>query len=157
MPVIDTKWHIRFSDMAALVATWSKDPSTQVGAVIVRDRVVLSTGYNGLPKGVDDIEERLNNRNLKYPMTVHAEINAILQATTSLNTATLYVTHHPCADCAGPIIQSGIKRVIIKTPGKNLAKNWSEQTRIARVMFDEAGVKVINLDDLDETPQLRAV
>jgi dCMP deaminase len=153
-----TEWHLRFADMAALVSKWSKDPSTQVGAVIVRDRMVLSTGYNGLPRGVDDLKDRLHNRDFKYPMTVHAEMNAILQATASLQGAVLYVTHHPCADCAGPIIQAGIKKIVIKTPQKGLAPNWDEKTKIARIMFYEADVSLINLAEIEanEEPFLQA-
>ena len=151
------KWHNRFADMAAHISEWSKDPSTKVGAVIVKDRIILATGYNGLPKGVDDIEDRLSDRKKKYPMTVHAELNAILQSATSLNGSTIYVTHHPCADCAGAIIQAGIKKVYVKTPGEKLNDNWTDSTKFARTMFGEAGVKVVDLNDLDDTPQLRAV
>ena len=71
------KWDRRFMEMARLVASWSKDPSSKVGAVITRGKFVVSVGFNGFPQGVVDSEERLTNRELKYPMILHAEINAI--------------------------------------------------------------------------------
>lgn len=109
-----SKWDRRFLDMAAFVATWSKDPSTQVGAVIVRpDRTIASVGYNGFPRGVSDDDARYADRSLKYPMIVHAEMNAILSAKEPLLGYAIYVTPlAPCATCAGAIIQSGIKRVV---------------------------------------------
>ena len=68
------KWQRRFFDLARLVATWSKDPSSQVGAVIVDDKKrIVSVGFNGLPMGVEDTDERLNVRELKYELIVHAE------------------------------------------------------------------------------------
>ena len=149
-------WHHRFADMATLVAEWSKDESTKVGAVIVRNRVILSTGYNGLPKGVDDLASRRADRDIKYPMTVHAEVNAILQSTTDLKDATIYVTHHPCARCAGVIIQAGIKQVVIRTRGKGLNENWDKETQLAREMFFEAEINVTDIADFDQKQQMIA-
>ena len=76
-----TKWPIRFMNMAKMVSTWSKDPSSKIGAVAVNDeRNILATGYNGFPKGIADTEERLNNKDEKYPRIVHAEMNALMNA-----------------------------------------------------------------------------
>lgn len=102
--------------MASLVASWSKDPGTKVGAVIVRpDLTVASLGYNGFPRGVVDFPKYLNNKEEKYARTVHAELNAILNSKEPLSGYTLY--WYPgvlgtCSQCAAAIIQSGIKRVV---------------------------------------------
>ena len=75
------KWDRRFMDMAQLISTWSKDPSSQIGAVAVNDqRRVLATGYNGFPRGIADTEDRLNNKDEKYPRIIHAEMNALMNA-----------------------------------------------------------------------------
>ena len=79
--ILSNKWDKRFLDLAKHIATWSKDPSTQVGCVVVGpDREIRSTGFNGLPRGIEDTDERLNNREIKYPMICHAEENAIMHA-----------------------------------------------------------------------------
>ena len=78
--ILSNKWDIRFLEMAKLVASWSKDPSTQVGAVAVRNRTVIAQGYNGLPRGMKDTHDRLTVRTLKIKRIVHAEMNAIYNA-----------------------------------------------------------------------------
>lgn len=134
-----TDWDSRFLDAAHLFASWSKDPSTKVGAVIVnRKRSIIGTGYNGFPRGVYDHQERLANRPTKHAMTVHAEANAILNAVASVEGATIYCTHFPCQDCAKFIVQAGIARVV--APLGDLA-GWEDSQRIARTMFAEAGVE----------------
>ena len=110
-------WDDYFMGLAHLSAMRSKDPSTQVGACIVGDdNRILSIGYNGAPNGFHDDEfpwERTGEfLDTKYPYVVHAEPNAILNATSDLTNATLYVTLFPCNECAKLIIQSGIKEVI---------------------------------------------
>ncbi len=80
-------WDARFLELARLVSTWSKDPSTQVGAVITRGKFVVSLGFNGHPKGVTDSPGRLENREVKYRTIIHAEINAILTAKQDLKAA----------------------------------------------------------------------
>lgn len=134
-----TNWHERFFAMADLVSSWSKDPSTRVGAVIVDswDRTILGVGYNGFPRGVDD---RYGSREDKLLRTVHAEANAILNANRSVSNATIYVTPlHPCANCAGLIIQSGIKMVHYKMGPRATA--WKEHFDVMAEMFDQAGVR----------------
>jgi len=132
-------WDKRYLDLAEFVASWSKDPSTKVGAVIVRpDKTIASVGFNGLPRGVEDSDERLHNRDLKYPMTVHAEVNAILHAQEPLHGYTIYVAPlNPCSDCAGVIIQSGIKRVVARA---EMNPRWLESNALAQAMFEESGV-----------------
>ena len=106
-----SKWDVRFLKLAHEVASWSKDPSTKVGCVLVKGKKVVSLGYNGLPMGVEDTFERLNNRELKYEMTVHAEINAVTTAAlhgVSTSGATAYVTFHPCSRCAAVLINAGV-------------------------------------------------
>lgn len=135
------KWDERFLDLSDRIAIWSKDPSTQVGAVIVRsNRTLVSIGYNGFPRGVEDTFERYEDRETKYQMVVHAEINAILTATEELNGCTLYVSPlHPCPQCAAAIIQVGIKRVVSRV---NRREDWKERLAVSQKMFEEAGVQL---------------
>ena len=138
------KWDKRYLALAKEVASWSKDPSTQVGAVTVGNKKeVLSQGFNGFPRGIVDSEDRYNNRETKYKYVVHAEMNAIYNATysgVSLDGAVLYVYGLPiCSECAKGIIQVGIKKVIIEK-SKEL-DNWNESVALSQEMFDEAGVE----------------
>ena len=140
------KWDKRYLALAAEIATWSKDPSTQVGAVTVgRKKEVLSQGFNGFPRGIEDTEERYNDRETKYKFVVHAEMNAIYNATysgTSLDGATLYVYGLPiCSECAKGIIQVGIKKVVIEK--SKAPERWNASVQRAQAMFDEAGVELI--------------
>lgn len=104
------KWDRRFLGLAKdPYATWSKDPSTQVGAVITKGNHQVSQGYNGFPAGVNDDAERYADREFKYRAVIHAEENAIIWAGRDLTGCTIYVyPMPPCAGCAGKIIQSGI-------------------------------------------------
>lgn len=134
------KWDGRFLDLAAEISSWSRDPSTQVGAVIVRpDRTIASLGYNGFPRGVGDSQERYNDRPTKYMMVVHAEANAIVTAQESLSGHTIYVNPmHPCADCTGLIIQAGIRRVV--SPRVQIREDWARSFELSMIMCEEAGV-----------------
>ena len=141
------KWDKRFLALAQHVAGWSKDPSTQVGAVIVDDkRRVVSVGYNGFPMGVDDAEERYADRDTKYKMVVHAERNALLFANKSPEGCTAYVSLMPCSACAGMMIQAGIKRIVAPVTPPELESRWGEDMAISRQMFEEAGIELILLD-----------
>lgn len=137
------KWNHRFMELAKHVASWSKDPSSTVGAVIVRpDRTICAVGFNGLPRGVVDYPERLLDRDKKLQYMVHAEANAILSAREPLNNYSLYVwPFHPCCHCAAAIIQSGIKEV--HCPDTTVTR-WSESFDVAKVMFSEADV-ILNI------------
>jgi dCMP deaminase len=137
------KWELRYLEMARLVSTWSKDPSTKVGAVIVdSDNTVISVGFNGLPRRIQDTDQRLNNRDIKLKMIIHAEINAIITAKRPLNGTTIYTyPFMSCSQCAGLIIQSGICRHISY---KTNNERWKDSFDLALEMFDEARV-IVNL------------
>jgi dCMP deaminase len=111
--MLDRKWDLRFIELANHVSSWSKDPSTKVGAVIVtEDRRVLSMGYNGFPRGCPDREEDYANREVKLKLVSHAERNALDNVDVSVRGCTLYTTHFPCNECAKSIVQKGITRVV---------------------------------------------
>ncbi len=138
--MIPTKWETRFMDMARLVSTWSKDPSTKVGAVIVDDlNRVLSVGFNGLPHGMSDSLEILENREMKYACTIHAEENAMLFAQGSVKGATMFVYPvPPCGPCAAKVRQVGIKRIVcpVNTTDASFIDRWSESIKASRIIFD---------------------
>ena len=134
-------WDQTFLDLAMVIARRSKDPSSQVGAVIVdAHRRVVSLGYNGYPRGIEDTADT-DPREIKLWKTIHAEENALLFADRSLEFCTLYATHHPCPTCAAKIVQAGIRRVVyLRQPG--FEKRWSEQLDVSRSIFSQAGVMV---------------
>ena len=142
--MFDKKWDDRFIDLAYKISSWSRDPSTRVGAVIVRpDKTIASVGFNGFPRGVDDCPDRYSNRPLKYQMVLHAEPNAILSAREPLNGYALFcVPFPPCSNCAAIIIQAGISNVICPAPTEDQLERWGESLDIASTMFKEAGVEV---------------
>ena len=125
------------------VSLLSKDPSTKVGAVIFDDkRRLVSAGYNGLPRGVNDSPTRLQDRDTKYKMILHAESNAMAFATGPLEGATLFCTHPCCTQCAAQVIQMGIKHVCWETPNRDFVARWADDMTLSMEMFMEAGVKV---------------
>lgn len=134
------KWDLRFLELARLVSSWSKDPSTKVGAVITKGKRLISIGYNGLPMGVDDTDERLNNRELKYQLVIHGEKNAILFAERSVEGATIFTWPFlPCSVCAAFLIQAGIHRVVAP---RNENPRWKDNFILSRMMFGEVGIMV---------------
>jgi dCMP deaminase len=149
------KWDRRFLELAKQISTWSKDPSTQVGAVLVNDlRQVVGMGYNGFARGVEDTEERLNERELKYQFIVHAEINAIIQAGHAARGSTLYV--YPsfalppvCADCAKAVIQAGVKAVVGYNPDENdpRVQRWKDSIEVSEKMWKEAGLAIYSWEE----------
>lgn len=141
-----SKWEQRFIEMARLVATWSKDNSTQVGAVIVDKRKrIVSIGFNGFPAGVDDT---ILDRDQRLRRTLHGEQNAILFAQRDLAGCTIFVTAPPCSQCAALIVQSGIRRVVYPIPSPEFAARWKESCDEALTMFVEADVQVVQFDDV---------
>lgn len=141
-------WDKKFLDEAKLNSSWSKDPSTGVGAVIVRpNNKVASQGYNGFPSKIHDDPEWLNNREIKYKVTIHAELNAILSANEDLDGYTIYVyPFSPCEQCALSIIQTGITRVVtIKAEDEKMTR-WRDSFEFAKMLFDKAGVEVVVYD-----------
>jgi dCMP deaminase len=137
-------WDIRFLGLAKLISSWSKDPSTKVGAVIVdSNHRVVSLGYNGFPVGIED-DERLKDRETKYKIVLHAESNAIMFANTSLNNCTIYTyPFQPCSSCAGLIIQSGIKKIVC--PNSSIAR-WKENFELSSKLFREANISITYYD-----------
>jgi len=135
------KWAERFFQMAALVASWSKDPSTQVGAVITLGNRVVSLGFNGYPSGVSD-SAGADSRELKLLKTIHAEENAILHARRDLSGCEMFVTHFPCPTCAAKIIQTNIAAVYCRKQDENFMARWGEKVKVSIEMFEQAGVAV---------------
>ena len=155
-----TDWDKRFMLLAHHIADWSKETGRHVGSVIVGpDHEVLSTGYNGLPRGVnDDVIERNSKENgAKYIWSSHAERNAIYNAARvgiSLRGTTIYVPWFPCVNCAKAIIQSGISELVAYDPDLRESK-WGEEFEIARTMFKESGVKVRYIPKIKELSEGR--
>lgn len=137
-------WDVRFLDLAKFISSWSKDPSTKVGAVIVdNNKRIVSVGYNGFPKGIDD-DHRLHDREAKYLMIVHGEMNAILFANRSLKDCTLYTyPFMPCPRCTSMIIQTGITKVIAP---KNKNSRWEKEFVESRNLFSQAGVSLSEIE-----------
>lgn len=136
------KWDLRFLDLAASIATWSKHPTVQVGAVAVDvHRRVIGTGYNGPAPGVwDGPMERQENRPSR---TLHAELNALLFAGPGLRGVTLYCTRHPCAQCAAAIIATGVQSVVIPAGDWYADERWSASHIEAADQFAEADVDLV--------------
>lgn len=139
------KWDTRFLGIAREVSSWSKDPSAKIGAVAVKDRRILSTGYNGFPEGMDDDKLRYSVRETKYKYIVHAEMNAIYNATKngiSLNGATMYVWGLPaCSECAKGIASVGIEKVVC-TYDPETPLRWAESFNKSLDIFEECGIIV---------------
>ena len=140
-------WDEYFMGVAMLSSLRSKDPSTKVGACIVnKNKRIVGIGYNGFPCGCDDDEfpwERSGGfLDTKYPYVVHAEPNAILNSTSDLTGATLYVTLFPCNECAKLIIQSGIKEIVFVSD----KYHDTDASMASRKMFDAANVKYRQMD-----------
>ena len=139
------KWHKRFYDLAVHVATWSKDPSTKVGACIVNaDNQVLSLGFNGFPRGIFDFAKRYEDKETKYLFVSHAERNALDNAFGDTRGATLYTTLFPCNECAKGIIQKGIKTVVTPQPDKTRTHNHYDVTIR---MMREAEIQVLFIEN----------
>ena len=150
-----SKWDKRFMNMAEVVGSWSScyQENRHVGAVIVKDNRILTTGYNGAPSGVESCAEKGEclRKKLNIPSgtrheicyAVHAEQNAICQAAKmgiSIENATIYVTHQPCTICTKMIINAGIKKVVFK---------HGYPDDFSKVLLDEAGVELININDIN--------
>lgn len=147
------EWTLYFLDLAHAAASKSKDPSTRVGAVIVRpDKTIASIGFNGFPRGICDYEVDLENREEKYKKITHAEMNAILHCRDqSIEGYSLYVDPLlPCVRCAVHIIQAGIKHVIVQDLDRSLKDDrWKESAQEAIKLFEEAGVSVHGVRQCD--------
>lgn len=145
MPQMINKWDYRFLEMAKLVASWSKDPSTKVGAVITdSDNRVVSLGFNGFPRGMLDSSLLYRSRELKYKRILHAEQNALIFAPRkNLEGCSLYVyPFPPCSSCALEIIQYGIKRVVSYEPTEEQLERWKESFENTKRFFRDTNVKL---------------
>lgn len=138
------KWDGRMLDLAHLVGSWSKD-QTKVGASIAdgKNRVV-SVGFNGYPRGVED--DMSVPRDVRLRRVIHAETNALAFAQRDLTGCTMYVTHHPCARCAAQIAQAGIKRVVCNAPDPAFAVRWADDIAEAQLILTHAGVELVSLE-----------
>ncbi len=142
-------WDRFFLDMAKHMSTASKDPSTQVGAVLINPdtNIVVGLGYNGFPRGVADFESRYNDRELKYKMVVHAEVNAILMAGRKAKGSRLYT--YPsfmlppiCNECCKIAIQTGVNEIVgyVVDELDARAQRWKDSILLSRQMCDEVGI-----------------
>jgi dCMP deaminase len=143
--MFDKKWDKRFLALARYVAQWSKDPSTKVGAVIVRpDRTIASMGYNGFPRGMSDHPTRYLDREHKLAHIVHAEINAIANAHEPVHGYCLVTwPMGVCSVCSLPVIQHGIVRVVAPRTPPQLSERWEENLKEAGANFAQVGVHTI--------------
>lgn len=135
------KWDKRFLGVAKLISSWSKDPSTQIGCVIVGpNREIRSTGYNGFARGIVD-DGRLEDREQKYPLIVHAEENAILNGAlvgVSLKGCKSYAGWTPCSRCTRMLIQVGVSEVIFEE--REIPERWAADFKLGQSMLTEAGI-----------------
>lgn len=139
---MNRKWDIRHLRLCLEIASWSKDASTKVGALIVRDgKSPVSWGYNGPAKTIPDDHGFLQDREKKLMLTVHAETNAILNANQPLKDCTLYATRPPCSNCASQIVQTGIARVVWIRPPEAFAARWAQSLELAEWQFNHAGIQ----------------
>jgi dCMP deaminase len=140
-------WDCYFMSMAYMVAMKSKDNSTKIGSVIVgKDHEILSTGYNGLPRGMDDSNPEYQIKPDKYAFFEHSERNSVFAAARNgvhLLDTTLYTQGIPCSDCARAIIQAGIKRVVVHEQwNRSNAEKWAKSAEYSVRMFKSCGVKL---------------
>jgi dCMP deaminase len=139
------KWHRRFMCLAREVSTWSNDPTTQTGFVIVSpvDNRVVSLGYNGFPRYVQDSYARLSKRSEKLKYMVHAEDNAIIAAREPLQGYTGYCwPWPPCGPCAAHVVQAGLKQVVAVQPTQEQEERWGDSFDVMRTIFREGGVRL---------------
>jgi dCMP deaminase len=146
------KWYKRYLHLAKEVSEWSKDPNTKVGAVVVGSKgQILSQGYNGFPRGISDSPTRLKNREIKLSFMVHAEMNAIYNASysgVSLDGATMFIYGLPaCSECAKGIIQVGIKKVVVSKECIEARPHWNDSWKKSISMFAEAGITVFAFNE----------
>lgn len=150
------KWDIRWLELARLISSWSKDPSSQVGAIIVSPHNrLISTGYNGFSEGIAD-DDRLDNREEKYKLVIHAEINSILNAFGPVRGNKIYIYPYlPCFTCASIIINSGLIEVNIPyLKDEQIPLRWVESWELSKKLFKEANVLIkthrINSNDTSD-------
>jgi dCMP deaminase len=142
-------WNIKMMELADHIATWSKDRSTRVGAVIVRGKDPIAMGVNGFPCGCDDEKEERHQRPLKYDWVLHAEENAIIKAAKyghATDGADMYVNWFPCSKCAGMIVNAGIKRIFCDQEPDFSNVQFGAGFKLALEKLYEGGVEVIYMN-----------
>jgi dCMP deaminase len=148
MDITNEKWAGRLLKMAKEVASWSKDESTKVGAVITTaDGSPVSWGFNGMPMGIDDTIPERHVRPYKYKWMCHAERNAMdLSSRPDLSGCVMFVTFSPCTNCAQSIIQRKLRAVVIDSDhtADKMPERWQEDMLVALEMLNEAGVIVVS-------------
>jgi dCMP deaminase len=139
---MEDRWDEKFMGLARHLSTWGKDRSRNVACVIVGpNHEIRSTGYAGIPRGLDDTKEARHKRPAKYLWSEHAERNALYNAARvgiPVEGCTIYIPWYPCMDCARGVLQSGISRLVATEPDWN-DKVWGEQFAVVREMFEEIG------------------
>ena len=145
----ERKWDIRFLNLAKTISLFSKDPSTKVGAIIVRpDKSIVSTGYNGFPRGMEDRAEWYENRDEKYSRILHAEVNALVQAKQSVEGCTLYTYPFLCCDrCCVQMMQAGIVRFVSIIPNDDQWARWGPSFVRARLFIDDLNLESLELSE----------
>ena len=140
-----TNWNTRFIKLADYIAQWSKDENSKVGAVIVVDKNPISIGYNGFPRGSDDLVLSRHEKPAKYDWVLHAEENAIINAARhghSVKGADMYLNWYPCHRCAGMIVNAGIKTLYVTEPPNTKHPTKGESFKIASQKLRESEVVV---------------
>ena len=150
--MVDHKWNVRFLNLAKHVSEWSKD-TTKVGAIIVdpQTKQVVGMGYNGFPRGVDDSDNRIGDRDTKLKLVVHAELNAILNSNKSVRGCHIYIyptmmEPNCCPECAKAIVQSGITYVY-GFSNNNLNPRWQDLAEYSTILLKESGVHYISVKE----------
>lgn len=144
------KFDVTCMKQVYLAAERSKDPSTKIGSVLVKDKNIIGTGYNGFARNILDLPDRYNDRETKYKYVVHSEANAILTCArlgiSTLNSI-LYTMAMPCNECMKSIIQGGIKKIVIHKQWPTMIHSkWEEASEISNIMMKEAGIELEILD-----------
>jgi dCMP deaminase len=144
-------WDEYFMRLAYLIANKSFDPKTRIGSVLVRDKHVISTGYNSFPRKILDSLERYNDRELKRKITCHSEENTItISARLGINTcdSILYTFGIPCVSCSKILLQGGVKEIVVHSQWPNLTHSpeWVSSIELSKVLLTEAGINVRRFD-----------
>jgi dCMP deaminase len=137
-----SRWDMHWLNVADAFKLMSKDPSTKVGAVLAKNKELISAGFNGLPSSIEDTHDILHNREKKLELVVHAEMNAILRAGMNSHGCDLFIAGFagPCIHCCKHIVAAGIKRVVVY---KNIptADRWKESLKGSQDLLEKSGVK----------------
>ena len=139
-------WDQRYLENAILASTWSKDPNRRVGAIAVsKEGIPGPACFNGFPRGIKDTPERLNNKELKNRLAVHAEVNATILHPGSVVGCTIYVTHQPCTPCASFLIQNKYSRIVTFDPElyNGMFDRWGEDFNLSLEVIEEAGIELV--------------